>query len=519
MPVALDLLSQSAAQKRALAALRRCEAAQVHQGQQGPQEVVLARQELRRQDRKRTQEQVHSLDRKAEANPQEPQQVIADPHRRVPVALLRGPVHCRRQARGRRIAALIGLSRVILRQRRSEAGQLRHQLISDHSAASAEVQHKRLLGDEHPLLQEHPAGSHQIRRNLQEDPSARIAGEAGGRLLRQERPLHFLTAFILLLLAYPQISVLQVHVLLAPRKLHLGRVDCPADLLLDLLQEAVNVVALLLRVLHGLAGDALLPVGSAAFPLPDVVFVGGQRPSVVVADPRRHALGLLVLVESRSRLVRSMRWLVGADGLFFVMGLVARLEERRRAFEAGRAYFGVELSVRELAVASGHFAELDWLGLLLPVEDLSALVGRAVSLEFYLVVLLTHFIIIIYPIKHDNEIRVFLAKRGSEHLLPFPSIPLFIGCLEATVALLLSQVFPLQQLLPIYYCWFIPLASLPSATSSSAAFRRAARLARSFRWPTDSSTSRCPSAPSAFSSSGRARSHSSPPSLRTPACP
>lgn len=245
----LDVLSQSAAQEGALATLRGREAAQVHQGQQGTQEVVLAGQELRRQDGKCTQEQVHSPHRQAEENPQEPQQIRTDAHQRVPVALLCGPVHCRRQALGRIIPALVSLPRVILRQGRIEegrAGQLRHQRISHNSLAGAEVQHKRLLGHEHPLLQEHPARGHQIRRHLQEDPSVRVARpQAVGRLLQQEGT-HLLTSFILLLHAPLHTSVLQVHVLLAARKLHLRSIDRPADLLLHLLQETIDVVSPLL---------------------------------------------------------------------------------------------------------------------------------------------------------------------------------------------------------------------------------------------------------------------------------
>lgn len=95
VPRALDLLPQPAAQEGALAALRRREAAQVHQRQQGTQEVVIAGQELRRPDRKRTQEQVHSADRQTKENPQEPQQIVTNTHQRVPGALLCGPVHCR----------------------------------------------------------------------------------------------------------------------------------------------------------------------------------------------------------------------------------------------------------------------------------------------------------------------------------------------------------------------------------------------------------------------------------------
>lgn len=51
-----------------------------------------------------------------------------------------------------------------------------------------------------------------------------------------------------------------------------------------------------------------------------------------------------------------MRWLVVADWLLLVFGLVARLEEGRRVFEAGRAYFGVELGVRQAAVAPWYLA-------------------------------------------------------------------------------------------------------------------------------------------------------------------
>lgn len=86
-------------------------------------------------------------------------------------------------------------------------------------------------------------------------------------------------------------------------------------------------------------------------------------------------------------------WLVIAGWLFLVFGLVARLEEGRWIVQTRRAYFGVELCVRQPAVAARDFAYLNWLGLLLPVEDMPALVGGAVSLEFYLVVFLAHFII------------------------------------------------------------------------------------------------------------------------------
>jgi hypothetical protein len=199
-------------------------------------------------------------------------------------------------------------------------------------------------------------------------------------------------------------------------ELYLGRIYCLDDAFGDLLDEVVYIIALVLVSLHGLFGRVLF--GAEGQSLSDVVLLGGQRPCVVVADFAGDAFGLWHFLHPSRQLLLLLRQ--GQHvGVLVVLRFHLGLQEGRRHLLAGRADLGVELRVRERALAARNLAELPGFLIIFMGEYVFASGGGLlVPLEEHLFVLLPHLL---------NKFYI-INKSDSTRLLPILILPHRLLC-------------------------------------------------------------------------------------------